>query len=94
VPGSLIEAPTDVVMSFVTPERALLQADVVRHFCHFVRFFASAPAAEVWIHSHVGTFLLRLEEAWRLARLKIAARYPSMGAAEGARASDGASRSG
>lgn len=68
-------------MSFVTPERAQIQADVVRHFCRFVRFFASAGDAQDWLEQNPGTFLVSLEEAWRLARVKLAAQYPSMDSA-------------
>ncbi len=80
-PSGLREAPPEAVMSFVTPERAQVQADVVRHFCHFVHFFASTHGTEEWLERNPGTFLVSLEEAWRLARAKLAAQYPSFGTA-------------
>jgi alkylmercury lyase len=80
-PAEIRAAPTEAVMSFVTPERAQIQEDVVRHMCRFVRFFASARDAGDWLERHPGTFLVSLTEAWRLARAKLSAQYPSFGTA-------------
>lgn len=76
-PSGMRDGPLETVMSFVTPERAQIQADVVRHFCRFVHFFASAHDAEDWLDRHPGTFPVTLAEAWRLARVKLSAQYPS-----------------
>lgn len=80
-PSGMRAASPETVMSFVTPERARIQEDVVRHFCRFVRFFASAHDAGGWLERHPGTFVVSLPEAWQLARVKLAAQYPSFGAA-------------
>jgi alkylmercury lyase len=85
-PERLIERPADVVMSFITPERAQIQADVVRHFCSYVRFFASAGVTRDWQNRNPGTFLVALEEAWRLARVKLAAQFPSFATSDASRA--------
>ncbi|MGB8437629.1 MAG: organomercurial lyase [Burkholderiales bacterium] len=81
-PAGICDAPPETVMSFVTPERVQIQEDVFRHFCRFVRFFASAHDAGDWLEHHPGTFLVSLAEAWSLARMKLSAQYPSFGAAE------------
>jgi alkylmercury lyase len=80
-PSGVREAPSGAVMSFVTPEHAQVQADVVRHFCRFVHFFAASDGAREWLERHPGTFAVSLAEAWRLARVKLSAQYPSMGSA-------------
>jgi alkylmercury lyase-like protein len=48
---------------------------VVANFCHFVHFFHSSEAGEIWIAEHPGTFLLSIEEAYALGKGKNAAQY-------------------
>lgn len=67
--------PLDAVMSFVTPEQAKVKENVVLNFCHYVHFFRSSEAAEVWRSKHAGTRLLTVEEAWALGREKNAFQY-------------------
>lgn len=81
-PSGMRDAPREAVMSFVTPERTQIRDDVVRHFCRFVRFFASAHDAEDWLEHHPGAFLVTLAEAWRLARVKLSAQYATFRGAE------------
>jgi alkylmercury lyase len=59
--------PAGAVLSFLAPERPF-DADVVRSFCHFVHFFASEQAGAEWTARHPGTFMLSLEQAFRLGR--------------------------
>lgn len=54
--------PADAVLSFLAPRRQF-DADVVRSFCHFVRFFASED------RSKPGTFTLSIEDGYRLGQL-------------------------
>jgi alkylmercury lyase len=60
--------PATAVVSLLTPDRSF--DDTVRQsFCHFVHFFSSAEAGAVWTAEHPGTFLLSVDEAYRLGRL-------------------------
>jgi hypothetical protein len=52
-----------------------LQKDVITTFCYFVHFFPSRQAGESWSAQHPGTFLLSIDEAHVLARLKNEAQY-------------------
>jgi len=67
--------PAGTVVSFVTPRQKAIEQDVVKNFCHFVHFFASAEHGERWTAKHPGTFLLSLGDAWELGRRKNAAQY-------------------
>lgn len=79
-PRAIIERePAGAVMSFLTPEAARVQEDVITHFCHFVHFFRSAEAGQQWASEHDGTFLLSIPDAFTLARRKNAIRYPDIG---------------
>jgi alkylmercury lyase len=63
------------VVSFVTPQQGKIEQDVIRNFCHFVHFFASAANGERWAAGHPETFLLSLAQAWELGRRKNALLY-------------------
>jgi len=67
--------PADAQMSFLVPDCAGVQKDVVTTFCHFIHFFPSRPAGESWSSHHAGTFLLQVHEAHVVARLKNEAQY-------------------
>lgn len=68
--------PTDAQVSFLMPDAAELQKDIVNTFCHFVHFFPSRPAGEAWAAQHpAGTFILSVAEAHEIARLKNRAQY-------------------
>jgi alkylmercury lyase len=73
--GAEPAAGASPVVSFVTPRQGAIEQDVIRNFCHFVVFFASAAQGEQWIAAHPGTFLLPLADAWELGRRKNAAQY-------------------
>lgn len=76
--GAETEAPAGTVVSFVTPRRKTIEQDVIKNFCHFVHFFASAAHGEHWTAEHPGTFLLSLGDAWELGRRKNAAQYSDL----------------
>jgi alkylmercury lyase len=61
-------APPEAVVSFLAPETRF-DADVIESFCHFVHFFASPDSAATWTAEHPGTFLLSVDEAYRLGQL-------------------------
>jgi alkylmercury lyase len=63
------------LVSFVTPQQGKIEQDVIRNFCHFVHFFASAADGERWTAAHPDTFLLSLAQAWELGRRKNALLY-------------------
>jgi len=68
-------APTETVMSFITPEATKILDDVVHHFCCYIHFFASADAGYRWTSENEGTFILSVNEAYRLGQSKNQARY-------------------
>ncbi len=70
--------PIDAQMSFLLPDAAEVQRDVVTTFCHFVHFFPSREAGERWAAGHDGTFLLTIEEAHAVALRKNEALYPEL----------------
>ncbi len=67
-------APPTVVVSFLTPDRAF-DRNVIVNFCHFVHFFRDTEAAEVWLSSHPGTFLLSLDDAFALGQVTNARNF-------------------
>jgi len=67
--------PVGARMSFLLPDTAAVQKDVVSSFCHFIHFFASRQAGETWVARHPETFLLSIEEAHALARRKNDMQY-------------------
>ncbi len=72
--------PSGAVMSFLLPDAAVLRtsaANVVRSFCHYIFFLASAEAAARWTARHEGTFVLTLGEAFELAKRANAATFGS-----------------
>lgn len=67
--------PPDASMSFLLPDAAAVQKDVVTSFCRFVHFFPSRHAGEGWTARHRGTFILSIDDAHALGRRKNAAQY-------------------
>ncbi len=67
--------PVGAVMSVVLPERAKMEENVVRHFCHYVYFFASQKAASRWVSENKGTFFVSMDDAFALARKKNTAQF-------------------
>lgn len=67
--------PRDASMSFLLPDAAAVQKDVVTSFCHFMHFFPSREAGERWTARRSGTFVLSIDEAHALAGRKNAAQY-------------------
>lgn len=67
--------PVGSQMSVLVPDAQEMQKNVITSFCHFVHFFPSRQAGESWAARHPGTFMLSIEEAHTLARLKNEAQY-------------------
>jgi alkylmercury lyase len=81
--------PTDVqpagaVVSLLLPEGEF-GADVIKRFCHFVHFFTSPKDSEAWTAEHPGTFLLAVDDAFRLGQLTNRAVFGDALAAAAAR---------
>jgi alkylmercury lyase len=67
--------PVGSQMSVLVPDAQEMQKNVITSFCHFVHFFPSREAGESWTGKHPGTFMLSMQEAYTLARLKNEAQY-------------------
>ncbi|MGH8675649.1 MAG: alkylmercury lyase MerB [Burkholderiales bacterium] len=65
----------DAVVSFVAPQKAKIEENLIKNFCHFVHFFATKENGRKWVSEHPGTLVLTIEEAWELGRRKNAAQY-------------------
>ena len=76
-PGGVETAqPKTVVLSFVRPNEADVERNVIETFCCHVHFLASLKAAKEWIARHNGVFVLSLSDGWRIGIRKNAAQYP------------------
>ena len=60
--------PRDAVVSLLLPDGEF-GPDVIQRFCEFVHFFASPQDSERWVAEHPGTFLLSVDDAYRLGQL-------------------------
>ncbi len=67
--------PEDAQVSFLMPDAAEMQKDIVNTFCHFVHFFPSRSAGDEWAAQHPGAFILSVAEAHAVARRKNQAQY-------------------
>jgi alkylmercury lyase len=56
-------------MSVLVPDAREMQKNVITSFCHFVHFFPSQEAGEIWARKHPGTLILSMQEAHTLACL-------------------------
>ncbi len=68
-------APEDAHVSFLMPDAAEIQKDIVSTFCHFVHFFPSWSAGDAWAAQHPGTFILSVAKAHAIALRKNQAQY-------------------
>jgi alkylmercury lyase len=68
--------PAGALVSFVTPERAEAEKDLIATFCCHVHFLSSPDAAERWLARHPETLILSVEEAWQLGQMCLDARLP------------------
>ncbi len=67
--------PIGSQMSVLVPDAQEMQKNVITSFCHFVHFFPSREAGESWTGKHPETFMLSMQEAHTLARLKNEVQY-------------------
>jgi alkylmercury lyase len=75
-PASVESAhPPAPVLSFLDPVASRFQHDIIQQFCHYIHFFRSIADGEAWVAKNPGTFLLTLDDAVELARLKNEAQF-------------------
>jgi alkylmercury lyase len=74
--------PAGAQMSFLVPDAAAVQKNVLTAFCQFVHFFPSRRSGESWIAQHPDTFLLSIDEARVVARRRNEALYNAVSLAE------------
>ena len=67
--------PVASQMSVLVPNAQEMQKNVITSFCHFVHFFPSQETGETWAGKHPETFLVSMQEAHTLARLKNEMQY-------------------
>lgn len=67
--------PDDVAVSFLLPETGNELENIIASFCCHVHFFSSENAASEWVSQHPGTFVLSLDEAFKLGQLKNEIQY-------------------
>jgi alkylmercury lyase len=72
--GPADTTPPEAVVSLLLPDGEF-GLDVIQRFCHFVHFFASPQDSERWVAEHPGTFLLSVDDAYRLGQLTNRARF-------------------
>ena len=73
--------PAETVMSFVIPDAGFCDcptSEGIAGFCDHVHFLANQVAGEAFILQRPDVFLLSLEEAFALAKMLNAARYPAV----------------
>jgi len=70
-------APERIAVSFLVPDAKAMRANMIASFCHYVHFFSVAEAAKPWLAQHPEAFLLSLDEAYEVGRLRNRARYPA-----------------
>ncbi len=64
-------SPQTVHLSYVLPDEAEFDRDVVTSFCHYVHFFRDRETAETWSHNQEGGFVLDLEDSVAAAHHKV-----------------------
>ncbi|MFV1984200.1 MAG: organomercurial lyase [Thiohalomonadales bacterium] len=64
----------DIVVSFLKPDLNDLN-NIITNFCHFVFFFSNRTAGEQWCAENNNTFLLTLDDAFRVGKKINATRY-------------------
>ncbi len=67
--------PAGAVMSLLNPEPGKIEANVVKHFCHYVYFFKDRSSGEEWTAKNPGTFLVNLADGFRLGKSLVAAKF-------------------
>jgi alkylmercury lyase len=69
--------PAETVLSYLHKDEPL-DENVIKTFCQYVHFFATADAAAEWTAKHDHTFTISLAEGSEIARLTNRGLYPSI----------------
>jgi len=77
-PQGVRSAPVDIWVSFLLPDEKAVQENVTTSFCCHVRFFSSRAAGGTWTAQNEGTFLLTLDDAFKVGKKVNAARYANV----------------
>ncbi len=70
--------PAGAVMSFLVPDSSDAKDNIVAYFCHFVYFFESMDAGVAWTAQTPDTFLLSIDDAYKLGKMINAGLYPDI----------------
>ena len=74
--GIEVAYPETVVLSFLLPQSSGVERNVIEHFCQHVHFFRSVADGEEWTSTRPKSFLVSLNDAWRIGVRKNFERYP------------------
>ncbi len=64
----------DIVVSFLKPDLNDFD-NIITNFCHFVYFFSNRTSGEQWCAENNDTFLITLDDAFRVGKKTNAMRY-------------------
>jgi len=67
--------PAGTSVSFLRPEDGKISEDVIGNFCRYVHFFCSEEAGLEWSAEYDGTFVLSLQEAYHIGKVKNLLQY-------------------
>jgi len=77
-PQGVHSTQSDIWLSFLLPDEKSVQKNVTTSFCCFVHFFSSKAAGETWTFQNKSTFLLSLDDAFKVGKKVNAARYANV----------------
>jgi alkylmercury lyase len=67
--------PKEAVISFMLPSKECIQKDIQSNFCHYVNFFPSTKIGNEWVEKHSKTYLISIEEAFKIGQIKNQAQF-------------------
>lgn len=67
--------PKEAMISFMLPSKECIQKDIQSNFCYYVNFFPSAKIGEQWVQQHSKTYLISIEEAFKIGQIKNQAQF-------------------
>jgi alkylmercury lyase len=67
--------PADAQVSFVLPDAAAVEKNIVTAFCDFVHFFPSREAGQIWVQQHPEALILSIDEAHEVGRQRNRKQY-------------------
>ncbi len=67
--------PEEAVISFILPSQECIQKDIQSNFCHYINFFPSTEIGNQWVEKYSKTYLISIEEAFKIGQLKNQAQF-------------------